>query len=30
MKNHTQIFQDFWWDELTLGQTEQCFMVGED
>ena len=30
MKNHTQIFQDFWWDELTLAQTEQCFMNGED
>ena len=30
MKNHTKIFQDFWWDELILGQTEQCFMNGED
>tara|TARA_Y100001938_G_scaffold28047_1_gene37744 strand:- start:403 stop:717 length:315 start_codon:yes stop_codon:yes gene_type:complete len=30
MKNHVEVFQDFWWDELTLGQTEQCFMVGLD
>lgn len=30
MKKHTKVFQDFWWDELTLGQTEQCFMNGED
>lgn len=24
MQEHTKIFQDFWWDELTLSQTEQC------
>ena len=28
MKKHTKIFQDFWWDNLTLAQTEQCFMCG--
>jgi 5-methylcytosine-specific restriction endonuclease McrA len=30
MKNHTEVFRNFWWDELTLGQNEQCFMNGED
>jgi len=28
MKKHTKIFQDFWWDKLTIAQTEQCFMCG--
>lgn len=29
MQNHTKVYRDFWWDELTLGQTEQCVMCGE-
>lgn len=29
MQKHTKIFRDFWWDELTLSQTEQCFVCGE-
>ena len=24
MQKHTKIYRDFWWDELTLSQTEQC------
>jgi len=29
MKNHVDIYRQFWWDELTLGQTEQCNVCGE-
>jgi hypothetical protein len=24
MKNHVDIYRQFWWDQLTLAQTEQC------
>tara|TARA_R110002049_G_scaffold241471_1_gene415297 strand:- start:243 stop:581 length:339 start_codon:yes stop_codon:yes gene_type:complete len=24
MQKHTKIYRDFWWDELTLAQTEHC------
>ena len=29
MKNHVDIYRQFWWDELTLAQTEQCNVCGE-
>ena len=29
MQKHTKVFQDFWWDNLTLCQTEQCVMCGK-
>jgi 5-methylcytosine-specific restriction endonuclease McrA len=29
VKNHIDVYRQFWWDELTLGQTEQCAMCGE-
>ena len=29
MQKHTKIFQDFWWDELTLSQTEQCAVCSQ-
>lgn len=29
MKKHIDVYRQFWWDELTLGQTEQCVMCGE-
>ncbi len=28
MKNHINVFRNFWWDDLTLSQTEQCSMCG--
>ena len=29
MKNHTDIYRKFWWDELTLSQTEQCVVCSQ-
>ena len=29
MKKHIDVYRNFWWDELTLGQTEQCAMCSE-
>ena len=29
MKNHIDVYRQFWWDELTLAQTEQCAMCGD-
>ena len=29
MKNHVDVYRQFWWDELTLSQTEQCVTCGE-
>ena len=29
MKKHIDIYRQFWWDELTLAQTEQCAMCGD-
>ena len=29
MKNHIDVYRNFWWDDLTLSQTEQCSMCGE-
>lgn len=29
MKKHIDVYRQFWWDELTLSQTEQCAMCGD-
>ena len=29
MKNNTDIYRKFWWDELTLSQTEQCAVCSQ-
>jgi hypothetical protein len=29
MKNHTDVYRNFWWDELTLSQTEQCAVCSQ-